>query len=65
MLPGFQDVVISLLAEKYRKAGPADKLVVLSLDEMVVRKKLVYHRGDEIVEGFEDFGEYWFLWQEV
>ena len=56
MLPGFQDVIISLLAEKHRKMGHADRLVVLSLDEMMVRKKLVYHRGEDYVEGFEDLG---------
>ena len=57
MLPGFQDVTISLLAEKHRRMQPSDRLVVLSLDEMKVRKKLVYHRGEDYVEGFEDLGE--------
>ena len=57
MLPGFQDVVINLLGEKVKNTTDADKLVVLSMDEMTVRKKLVYLRGEDYVEGFEDLGE--------
>ena len=57
MLPGFQDVVIGLLGENLKNMPDADRRVVLSMDEMMVRKKLVHHRGEDYVEGFQDLEE--------
>ena len=57
MMPGFQEAVMSILEEKVRKATLADRCVVVSLDEIKLRPKLTYLRGEDYVVGFEDFGE--------
>ena len=56
--PGFHTAAISILGEKYAKTGrDQDKLVVVSFDEMQLRPKLTYLPGQDVVEGFENFGE--------
>ena len=54
--PGFHDAVLSVLKEKFRNASKAEKMCVLSFDEMSVRSKLTYLRGSDTVEGYEDHG---------
>ena len=56
MEPGFQDSVIAILAEKLRQTPEADRMVVLSFDEIQLRTKLSYLPASDRVEGVEDFG---------
>ena len=55
-LPGFQDTLLEVLKEQLEGAADQDKLVVLSFDEVHLRKKLTYVRWMDCVEGNEDFG---------
>ena len=54
--PGFSDAVVAIMKEKLRAAPAAEKLCIISFDEMMVKSGLTYIRGDDMVEGFEDFG---------
>ena len=57
MNPGFQDWILKVMKEKFKKSAKHEKLVVLSFNEMQVRPKLTYLPPDDYVEGVEDFGE--------
>ena len=54
--PGFHEAVLNVLKEKFRGASSADKMCVVSFDEMAIRSKLTYLRGEDMVEGFQDYG---------
>ena len=59
--PGFHEAVLSVMKEKFSNASRAEKMCVVSFDEMGVRSKLTYLRGFDpiypgfdLVEGYED-----------
>ena len=54
--PGFHLAVLAVLQERFRGASEADKMCVISFDEMTVRPNLTYLRGDDLLEGYEDLG---------
>ena len=58
LLPGFHEMILGFLKEKLRGALASDRRVVISFDEMQLRAKLTYLRGEDRVEGFEDFGSF-------
>ena len=53
---GFSDAIIAIMKEKLREAPAADKVCIITFDEMMLKTGLTYIRGDDMVEGFEDFG---------
>ena len=54
--PGFHEPVMDILKERFRDSPAADKLVVLSFDEMALKRGLKYVRGHDRIDGFEDLG---------
>ena len=54
--PGFQKQMIAVMKDKFQEGDDHEKLVSLSFDEMQVRPRLTYVRGDDVIEGAEDFG---------
>ncbi|KAF0293986.1 hypothetical protein FJT64_008285 [Amphibalanus amphitrite] len=42
--------------EKFAGASAKDKLCIISFDEMQLKPKLAYQRGDDVIEGFADHG---------
>ncbi|KAF0294127.1 Transposable element P transposase [Amphibalanus amphitrite] len=57
LLPGFHDTVLCVLKEKFKSASETERLCVVSFDEMSVKTKMTYLRGEDMIEGTEDFGE--------
>ena len=55
-LPGFHDTILEVLGAQLKSAPQQDKMVVLSFDEIHLRKKVTYVRWMDCVEGTEDFG---------
>ena len=49
--PGFSQSVLDALT-----MHPTDRNVALVFDEMSIEQSLVYNKGTDSVEGFEDFG---------
>ena len=56
MRPGFQKQVLAVMKEKFEDADDHERLISLSFDEMQVRPRLTYVRGEDVIEGTEDFG---------
>ena len=56
MKPGFQKQIMAVMKEKVVSADDHERLVALSFDEMQVRPRLTYVRGEDMIEGTEDFG---------
>ncbi|KAF0303169.1 Sodium-dependent neutral amino acid transporter B(0)AT3 [Amphibalanus amphitrite] len=44
------------LIEKFAGASAKDKLCIISFDEMQLKPRLAYQRGDNVIEGFTDHG---------
>ena len=55
-LPGFQDAMLAVLKEHLRGTEERDRMVVLSFDEVHLRRKLTYVPWMDCVEGTEHFG---------
>ena len=58
MHPGFHESVLCVLKEVFRTASSSEKLCVISFDDMTIRSKITYLRGDDAIEGTEDFGSF-------
>ena len=56
MRPGFHDAILALIKEKFARASAKDKLCVISFDEMQLKPRLTYQRGEDLIEGFADHG---------
>lgn len=56
MRPGFHDAILALIKEKFAGASAKDKLCIISFDEMQLKPRLAYQRGDDVIEGFTDHG---------
>ena len=56
MRPGFHDAILALIKEKFARASAKDKLCVISFDEMQLKLRLTYQRGEDLIEGFADHG---------
>ena len=56
MHPGFHEAVLCVLKEKFKAATAAERLCVISFDEMSIKTKVTYMRGDDAIEGTENFG---------
>ena len=54
--PGFHKQIMAVMKEKLVSADDHERLVSLSFDEMQVRPRLTYVRGDDVIEGMEDLG---------
>ena len=55
--PGFHDAVLAILQDKLKGADERDKLCLVTFDEMAIKKKFTYLRGEDRIEGHEDFGQ--------
>ena len=53
--PGFSESVIDALTLKVQAMDPIDRNVALAFDGMSIKQGLVYNKGTDSVEGFEDF----------
>ena len=54
--PGFHEEVLALVKAKFSGASDRDKLCVIVFDEMQLRSKLTYQRGEDAIEGYVDHG---------
>ena len=56
MRPGFHDAVLAHMKGKFAEASEKDKLCVISFDEIHLKPRLAYQRGDDVIEGYADHG---------
>jgi len=56
LYPGFSKQFFHALKTKMQKASEKAKDCVLMFDEMALKRKLVYNRERDCIEGFEEFG---------
>lgn len=56
LYPGFSKQFFDSLRIKMHKASEKAKDCVLIFDEMALKRKLIYNRERDCIEGFEDFG---------
>ena len=54
--PGISDVFLSMLKHKLTTMSAAEKVCIISFDEMFLRGSLYHHHGHNIIDGFEDYG---------
>ena len=56
VMPGFCQDVIQAIACKVRCLRPEDRVCVLMIDEMSLKRYLAYDRFNDLVVGYEDYG---------
>ena len=56
-MPGFNDTIFDALKLKIETMDTKDRFVSLVFDEMTLKSSLIYKKGLDKVEGFEDLGE--------
>lgn len=55
--PGFNDTIFEALKLKVQTMDYTDRNVSLVFDEMAIKSALVYNKGLDMIEGFENLGE--------
>ena len=50
--------IIKVLQEELKGADEKDKFVVLSFDEMAIKRNMVYVRSGDHIDGYEDLGSF-------
>jgi len=57
ILPGFSQELVQTLACKVRNMSLTDRACALMIDEMSLKRFLTYDRLNDVVVGYEDYGE--------